>query len=1023
MFADPIVMFDRRYNVVLPLGDLLRVVIGPELGLWFESKYNLQRHQVACRGPVQCLTTVRFIRDTRSFRSMKQQVHREMRCSAYIHTDEIFVKKLHECLGYEFFRLFLYMCDLYVFFGNNNILQVSGIPISSSIPPRFEQDANEWIRRCTSIPTDQQMVRIRSNETHVKAILEIEVTDHYSQLGVSEIEYICQDFLSRSRLLFPSNGPTVSSTQNDSFYLNFEKFREIKKADQQRYKSHVEEQNLFLNHLNLNPIITIDPKGKRQSTANPTFSGHKLQNQSRFIERLPRQRMMHQAYQLRTNYRLLRPVDSAADILKQIFNTNEALLQIDLHSLQSTLEPLLDRLRKRFKSNALASMLKQYLAQLETSYVTLSSVQGSNITAVPLVDLSLDHVHVCAFLRQALRHVCPDGLLDAKNCESLYRKLKYLIKKSTCSYLYYELFYEAIDVNRVSWLQTVSDDKIRRFLVAHLIRWFVRFSVQVLGENFYITTSDKRGTKLLFFPRTRWPRLRPKSVMQMPLRPISKVQTGAFWHSYRARWVAKSFTFRLVCSLFRRDKRKDPRKSLEMSKAILSLLADQLYDRPTDCESFSSALKAYIERQSLKLKVFFVRSDISTCFPSIDREQMMRIVQQLLIRVGAASKNDFEVRQVWRLHRLPGKLAQRSKYVATEYSGGVVSRSLLDQLNKGRDNVFIMTSFAMRINASTLLHMIRVYLTHTPIYDSGRWLQLNDGLIIGGSLSSILCRIYLVSLLKQEFAAIINRPDVFFFMFADDMLMMTVNKQLALDYACRWRQGNTAYGIPSGTVKLQTNFPLPEFDIEARSPSPTHQIGREFTFFGFTIDPNRRQISKDILKLDFNAIYYHLRINEHCTPDRYLNSCAVPYVAFILLDGELIGSVGMLRNIFRYFLFSALKLLVLICCSQPRLPSDESKLVVNCVFHCSKRFYLTAKRVKQRNAVRFDLLPNQIFWIALNAFYHVWNVQNSSTRHQEAKLLRQLITYLAPSMPAAYRKCDFKSFLPEQFYQLQLTKF
>ncbi|KAM7262138.1 hypothetical protein ACFE04_021215 [Oxalis oulophora] len=407
--------------------------------------------------------------------------------------------------------------------------------------------------------------------------------------------------------------------------------------------------------------------------------------------------------------------------------------------------------------------------------------------------------------------------------------------------------------------------------------------------------------------------------------------------------------------------------------------------------------------------VFFVVSDVSKAFDSIDQDMLLKVMNDVLQHDNYLLEKSNEVVCTKRCLRVHEHL------ISTYKDKRKVSPRCIPSVNGigTLHSVHVNEGGSRFLKKDELIFTLTELVKHN-ILQFGKKLYLQGiGIPQGSVVSSLLCSFYYghlernviypdldricksISRGKQVMATQsgrdISSPNYILLRFVDDFLFISTSRKLAADFFFKMREGFRDYNCIMNEEKFGLNF---ESDCITRQPSNRMYVGKDGVSFmpwsGLLINSSTLEVQADYTRYWSNHLRSTLTVSWQSKPARYLKTklhgFMRPKCHPILYDST-INSASVVRlNIYQAFLLSAMKFhsyaweLSYNCKLQPRLYLRMIVSSIRYMFKLLKRRMRILRRSSNLNPV-LQLERREVEWLGLNAFMEA--LKRKQTRNKQ----------------------------------------
>eukprot|EP01125_Pyxidicula_operculata_P008548 TRINITY_DN2861_c0_g1_i1.p1 TRINITY_DN2861_c0_g1~~TRINITY_DN2861_c0_g1_i1.p1 ORF type:complete len:926 (-),score=132.29 TRINITY_DN2861_c0_g1_i1:1383-3878(-) len=410
----------------------------------------------------------------------------------------------------------------------------------------------------------------------------------------------------------------------------------------------------------------------------------------------------------------------------------------------------------------------------------------------------------------------------------------------------------------------------------------------------------------------------------------------------------------------------------------------------------------YKQRLSKKFKhipkLYFVKTDIKSCYDSILPGKMLEIVSSLF-------KSDEYYVQNYKEYRLEKNRVeqyQRSDVkVSSEYPQ-FYKQALILAERLSRCVLSEMVSFTRKESRDEILKKIQDHIRSNVIVTEYRgrpkYLIQTKGIPQGSIMSGHLCTLYYSCMEFEHLNRFIQSSDdtdeSVFIRFVDDTLYITTNLDKAKDFVLSMHEGFPDYGFVVNSDKTVTNFKM---DIESINLKPCKKevfdgIEKEYmSWCGWMIDTGTLDIMSDFERYKGKRISDSMTISNYTSnqgkllSSKILTYCLQKYHP-LLFNTNLNSDQTVCQNVFNSICFATIKYVA--HCKKLFDVSKNVKFHINLLNTIIKYHYSLIRRQENKNSGIFacTLSFDQIRRIGYHAIKHVI--------HRKQSLFKPLIPFL-----------------------------
>ncbi|CAG8605819.1 1264_t:CDS:10, partial [Dentiscutata erythropus] len=481
--------------------------------------------------------------------------------------------------------------------------------------------------------------------------------------------------------------------------------------------------------------------------------------------------------------------------------------------------PMIDQIISRHKKCGYTSLLKRYCPVMMQS--KLSALSTDDSSYIQDVNSSSNKYQVTTFVREVLRRVIPEEFWGCNDNQqiifeglSLHHVLnKFKIKQ--CKWLF-------VDGNKNN---KVEADK-RSELLYEFIWWiFDCFVIPLLQTNFYITTNAKYKNLVFYYRKDIWLRIEKYNMESLPANTFEEVPKetekqfldNSILGYCTARFLPKGLKgeMRRVINLNRVqskvsillvevDGEKNPKRSvntilqdtfqvltfekdMQLSDEKFSRLDGSVFNLNEIYERLKEFKQNLTKNRQMQSTLYFAKVDVQCCFESIDQEQVLDIVKDVL-KESEYAIHKYDV------------VCQKSNKIHSFYKYYINSKDNIpdfptfarESAQKLPNSVFIDRVKESYLSKKNILDLLEKHIKYNLIKIGDKFYRQCIGISQGSVVSTLLCSFYYG---EMEWK-------VFPFIKHDD----GVNKEKVERFITAMHNGHPKYKCIVNREKSLTNF-------------------------------------------------------------------------------------------------------------------------------------------------------------------------------------------------------------------------
>lgn len=433
---------------------------------------------------------------------------------------------------------------------------------------------------------------------------------------------------------------------------------------------------------------------------------------------------------------------------------------------------------------------------------------------------------------------------------------------------------------------------------------------------------------------------------QTPLRP-GRSSTGSSINS-------------LLTPVFSMLNYEKAHQSNKLRYAIFSV--GELYDR----------LKAFRQRIGLpesKLKLYFAKVDVKSCFDTIPQAEILNAICAL------TSKDRYRINRYGEfksIGRSPGILARQSKKfvnLATALGNNFENfATILDESAKYKKQIiYAKNNNEMVWQVKSLTRILDNHINKNLVRIGTKHYRQKRGIPQGSSLSPLLCSFFYGNFESQALE-FLRDDETILLRLIDDFLLISLNKIHAERFLEVMFAGDARYGITVNPAKSLVNFP---FSIQGADIPGIHQA-EQFPYCSMLIDTNTLEMRKDRTRTSHNIgntfTVEHNNAPGHSLTRKMLSALKIQMHA-MLLDTSFNDWRVVMLTLYQNFLEVGMKLHRYIKCL-PKSKKPRNGMIIATISEVL-RLAFTLSQNKQSKVMadyRCTINVRQTFWLGASAF-------------------------------------------------------
>ncbi|XP_023241572.1 telomerase reverse transcriptase-like, partial [Centruroides sculpturatus] len=243
--------------------------------------------------------------------------------------------------------------------------------------------------------------------------------------------------------------------------------------------------------------------------------------------------------------------------------------------------------------------------------------------------------------------------------------------------------------------------------------------------------------------------------------------------------------------------------------------------------------------------------DLQDCFGSMNQDKLLEIVQDVFEKFGESC---YQIRKYYILYEEKEKI--KLKFVRC---ASFVSETFFQYILKSRKNirnaVFINLGTEEYLDLNNIIRIIKIYVTNCIVKIGKIYYRLNKGISQGGSLSMMLCNLYLAALEKECLSEFGKNSEELLMRFVDDFIFITPFKDRADHFMKIMLSGLVDFNLQVNPNKIIVNF-----STETKSVTVLENE-EKLKWLGLLINPNTLNVSVDYTRYFGLSIGYSMSID------------------------------------------------------------------------------------------------------------------------------------------------------------------
>ncbi|XP_048774211.2 telomerase reverse transcriptase-like isoform X2 [Ostrea edulis] len=874
-------------------------------------------------------------------------------------------KRLHQCIGDAMMRALLEETAVFLLCSRTCYIQVTGVPIYKKIKSTSGVLVNR-VRKRSSLCA-AKVSRNGKREGHIKKSKKQKTTHHKSHCS--------------------SNSRTEWKQHRKRKVTEYHNLPHPKRARLQVHKD-------------FNLSTSKGAKEQDQSPFNP-YKFHLYMTQSYLYstdhrEKLPTSHPLSNSDScLFDEVCAVNVTDNPKECLPADASEQTTPVFIDIGHLQS-LEELLQTVHENHKSF-------RYLAFLNTCCPVVSTKKkfpwkmsrryGNTPTHVLLQDF-VPPQKVYVYLRKVFITVIPEKLLGCRNNRNCFLKsVKKLVYLGRYEKMCLGDIMKGIKTKTIPWVTNIFPHCLKLHLLAKLIYWLMNnFIVSLIKAFFYVTETGVYRNQLFFYRKKVWSKLRVNGIRDLRRRGVltsikktevlAALQSGDSLGEATIRFLPKLRSLRPIANLGRQPP-AIAKSTLPINKQLLNVLTVLSY--LTSCDQshigtakfgnddifiswrrFALNWKNHLERKPL----YFVKTDIRSCFDGILQEKLLDILQNLLSK---APDEDVITRKFVSHHVSGGRVVCKFKKIASGFGEYIpdfekfIKKFIED--NKLSNMVFVNQMINQQMHLEEVFEKLKCHVLSNLIKIGGQYYKQTLGISQGSVLSTLLCNIY-YGQMEERFMP--KQADEIMMRMVDDSIFVTPYRERAEMFLSKMIQGNSEYNFSINTDKILVNFDC-EHELLGRMK---RNVGEWFPWCGLLFNTKTLEVGNDLLRYQGVRMRHTLTVDVSMTPGLTMRKKLLmslrPKCHAVFLDTKLNSLEVVVSNSYRLVLLTALKFHCYASCLPENQRVQDNPQFFHSIIHDIGTYFYSQAAVQCKRkfgaSFVFDVPKEVMEWLSWYAF-------------------------------------------------------
>ncbi len=702
---------------------------------------------------------------------------------------------------------------------------------------------------------------------------------------------------------------------------------------------------------------------------------------------------------------------------------------------------------RRLRENGIAmctEMRKQHancnLSRLLEYHCPLPNLDSnSDLSYLVTLDTSVENIG--AFIQAVLRKAFPSSFWGSKhNFDQVVKTMNVYLNLRRAEAFPEKAIVSGIRVLDMKWLHPQRDSRKRSrsdhesatVLVRNVMRWlYCHFFNPILRATFYITETEFSGTRVLYYRRPVWMRIRNSSLDMLLLKEqyremsCAKARRLLSCHNIGCppaplRILPKKTGIRAVAmlskscdiddSVHKRTKLLPPNKVMQSTFNALRyeyekkpalfgagvLGLTEVY--PSFC-SFAEALKQLQTKSGSSPDLFFTSADIKHCYDTINQKRLFKLMRSMVEEEMYLTKDKFvlcskgdnsAMRCMWKKKTCPPEKFSSSTpgKFAGQYSRAIFVDGMYCSMETNR----------------TINGLLRDHIFGQVVVAKGnfgpRYLHQKNGIPQGSILSSLFCNTYFGSLEKVLFdnifdettshfirgnssnecdSLLVQNPSALHLLLriVDDFLLISTDKNASIRFLEKLNDGIPSLGVKVNKDKTRLNYSAPGA-VECHN-----QCRSFFPWCGLLINTGTCEIMLDHERFSgskaIDTVSVHRLGSEGTNLRKAMKGFVRPRCNQQLLFSRRINSIGSVRlNFYQTCLLCAIKTIHYIDSIDIAFSSKKQNSFIydSACDTIQYTFLLISSKLKDD----FDLRWEEALWLGKHAFSSA--LKTKTVRHE-----------------------------------------
>lgn len=413
--------------------------------------------------------------------------------------------------------------------------------------------------------------------------------------------------------------------------------------------------------------------------------------------------------------------------------------------------------------------------------------------------------------------------------------------------------------------------KRREIFLEFVYYVFDSLLMPLIRSNFYVTESTMHRNRLFYFRHDVWRALTEPCLSHMKLSMFEEMPTDRARTLLNARslgfslirLVPKPSGVRPVTNLRRQVAHHGSPVLAPSINLLMSFVHRMLdYEKVHQPHRLGSALFSVgdiytkLKRFAARVRgggkscgaLYFAKVDVQSCFDTIPQQHVMRLIQQLCSEdeYQLAKHAEIKASASYGYQRDAGVMAKPSRTFRFRAIAGTDSSDFAEtvggSLAAGKAGTVFVNSGVPRVQErASLLALLEEHVQRNIVKIGKKFFRQKNGIPQGSVVSSLLCNFFYADF-EATALGFLDGEQSLLLRLTDDFLLVTRERQQAMDFLEVMHRGDERYGI-----RIQLEKSLVNFDawVEGVRVPRVERGTAGFPYCGVRIDVRTLEIGKD----------------------------------------------------------------------------------------------------------------------------------------------------------------------------------